>query len=270
LTAAERPQYRRAVGSLAGTSAAITGAGRGIGRALALRVAAAGHPVALQARTPAQLAAVQAEVEALGGRAAAIPGDVTRAAAADALLDGAAQLAPLGIAVASAGQALSLPVVKTSEADLRGLFDVNVVASFHLLKAAASRMLAAGRGGRIVLVGSTASVRGARYTAAYSATKHALLGLVRSAALELAPKGITVNLLCPGWVDTPMFEATLANIRDKTGRTVEQARQDIEATIPSRTVLVPDEVAAALAYLISDAAAQVTGQALIIDGGSSL
>ncbi len=237
---------------------------------MALAVAEAGHPVALQARTASDLEETRRAIEAAGGRAVAIPGDVTRPEAAEDLLNGAEKLGPLAIAVACAGQAYSAPFLKTRPEDLSQLFMVNVVATFHLLRAAATRMIAAGTRGRLIAIGSTASVRGARYTSAYSASKHALLGMVRSAAIELAPRGITVNVLCPGWVDTPMFDATLSNISEKTGVSVEEARAGIEKTIPSGVVLKPDEVAAALRYLISDGAAQVTGQALVIDGGSVL
>lgn len=261
---------RRCMSSNTGRSAVVTGAGRGIGRALALELARLGYAVALQARKTDELAAVAAEVEALGGVARIVPGDVTQAASADALVEAGRALGALTVAVAGAGQAISQPVVRTTEDQLRQMLDVNCVAAFHLLRAAGAAMLAAKTPGRIVVVGSTASVKGARYTAAYSASKHAVLGLVRSAALELAPKGITVNALCPGWVDTPMFDQTLDNIVAKTERSREAARQSIEATIPTGRVLTVDECAAALRYLVSDGARELTGQALVLDGGTSL
>jgi len=104
---------------------------------------------------------------------------------------------------------------------------------------------------------------------AYAASKHAVLGLVRSAALELAPSGITVNAVCPGWVDTPMFEATLQNIADKTQTTVEAARGRIEAMVPLGRVLTPDEVAKAVAFVVGPDAAHLTGHALVLDGGET-
>jgi NAD(P)-dependent dehydrogenase (short-subunit alcohol dehydrogenase family) len=253
------------------TAAVVTGAGRGIGRAIALRLARSGAPVALQSRTEAEIAETRALIEAEGGRAIVVPGDVTEQAAAEALVSRAeAELGSVSIAIACAGQALSAPILKTSGADLVRLFEVNVLSALHLLKAAAGRMIETSVHGRIVLVGSTASVKGARYTAAYSASKHGLLGLARSAALELAPKGITVNVLCPGWVDTSMFDRTLSNICEKTKATTAEARAQIEKTIPTGAVLTPEEVAEAAAFLVSPLAAQVTGQAIVLDGGSTL
>lgn len=252
-------------------SAVITGAGRGIGRALAIELARLGYPVAVQARTPSQLFDTRAAVEALGGRARVVPGDVTKASAAAELIDRAeAELAPVGVAVACAGQAFSAPLLKTKPERMSELFEVNTVSALHLIQSAATAMIQSGTRGRIVIVASTAAVKGMAYTAAYSATKHAVLGLVRSAALELAPHGITVNALCPGWVDTPMLEETLRNIAEKTKCTEAEAKQKIEAMIPLGKVLSPEAVASYLRFIVSEGAAQLTGQALVIDGGETI
>lgn len=252
-------------------TAVVTGAGRGIGRALALELARIGHAVGLQARSADQLEATCAQIEAGGGQALVVPGDVTDPEAAARLVEHTtAAFGPVGVAVGGAGAAISAPLVKTSAEQLRALLEVNLVSAFHLMQAAAPPMIAAGDGGRIVIVASTASVRGMRYTTAYSASKHGVLGLVRSAALELAPHRITVNALCPGWVDTPMFDATIDNIARKTGCSRDEARSKIERGIPAGKVLDVSEVAAQLAWVVSDAASKLTGQALVMDGGESL
>jgi NAD(P)-dependent dehydrogenase (short-subunit alcohol dehydrogenase family) len=138
------------------------------------------------------------------------------------------------------------------------------------MQRAAEAMVRGKRPGRVVVVASTAAVRGFRYTAAYAASKHAVLGLVRSAALELAPHRITVNALCPGWVRTPMLDDTVANISRKTGCTEAEALARIEAMVPIGAVLEVEHVAAMLRYVVSDGAAHVTGQALVLDGGETL
>lgn len=172
--------------------------------------------------------------------------------------------------MACAGQALSAPFIKTEEAELRKLLDVNVVAPFLLLRRAAQAMLASGQGGRLVIIGSTASVRGMRYTSAYTASKHAVLGMVRSLALELAPKGITANVLFAPAGSTRRCSRRRSDIAAKTGRSKEEARGSIEKTIPSGRVLSPDEVGGLLRYIVSPEARELTGQALVIDGGTAL
>jgi NAD(P)-dependent dehydrogenase (short-subunit alcohol dehydrogenase family) len=252
-------------------SAVITGAGRGIGRALALELARLGYPVALQARTRAQLFDVRTEIEGLGGRARVIAGDVTQVGAAKELVERAeAELGPVSVAVACAGQAISAPLLRTTPEQLHAMLEVNVVSAFHLIQAAADAMLAARTRGRIIVVASTAAIRGMRYTAAYSASKHAVLGLVRTAALELAPEGITVNAICPGWVRTPMLDATVKNIAEKTRCTEAEALQRIEEMIPMRAVLETEEVAGMLRYVVSESARHLTGQALVVDGGETI
>ncbi|MEE2903894.1 MAG: SDR family NAD(P)-dependent oxidoreductase [Myxococcota bacterium] len=257
--------------SLHNAPAVVTGAGRGIGRTIAIELAKVGHPVALQSRTIEQLNETKALIEAAGGQAVCVPGDVTDAAASETLIEKCTEAFGIPkIAVAGAGQAISAPLKRTSVEQLRQLFEVNTVSAFHLIKSSSERMIKAGEGGRIVVVASTAATRGMSYTAAYSASKHAVLGLVRSAAHELASKKITVNALCPGWVDTPMFDYTLKNISEKTGCSLEEARAKIEKNIPLGRVLETEEVAATLMYMVSDAAGKMTGQAVVIDGGESL
>jgi NAD(P)-dependent dehydrogenase (short-subunit alcohol dehydrogenase family) len=249
-------------------AAAVTGAGRGIGRAVALALGHEGYSLAIQARTSADLQSLQAELER---KSVAVPGDVVEASAAAELIGRCESvLGPVRVAVACAGQAMSAPLLRTEAADFERAFRVNALSAFHLIQQAAKAMIASNTPGRIVVVASTAAVHGARYTSAYAASKHAVLGLVRCAALELASKRITVNALCPGWVDTPMFEQTLDNIAKKTGGTIEEARRRIEENIPMKKVLTSEMVADAVRYLVSPGAAHVTGQAIVLDGGETV
>lgn len=253
-----------------GASAVVTGAGRGIGQTIALNLASNGYAVALQARRVHGLEATKSIIVQRGGRASIVEGDVTRSESAQALVEAAVAMGPLHVAVACAGQAFSQPILKTDPEGMRGLFEVNTVSVLHLLQAAVPEMIAHGSGGRFIAVASTAAIKGMRYTGAYSASKHAVLGLIRSAALEFAKKGITVNAVCPGWVDTPMLDQTTANIAAKTGLTQEEARAQIDKMIPLGKVLAPQDVAAMIDYVVSDAAAHLTGQALVLDGGESI
>lgn len=250
-------------------AAVVTGAGRGIGRAIALELAGRGYAVALQARTHDQLEATRSAVEGAGGQAVVVSGDVTDPESAQELVARCSEtLGPPRVAVAAAGQAFSAPLGRTAPEKLRQLLEVNLLGTFHLLRAATAAMKD-GEGGRFVAIASTAAVKGMRYTAAYSASKHAVLGLVRSAALELAPQRITVNAVCPGWVDTPMLDQTLRNIAEKTSSTFEDARGRIEAMVPMGRVATPEEVARLVAFVVGPDAGHLTGQALVLDGGET-
>lgn len=200
----------------------------------------------------------------------AVPGDVVAPASTEQLLEVAGRMGQLKVAVAAAGQARSAPWHRTSAEDMRALFDVNALAPFRLLQGAADRMRARKEGGRLIVVASTAAVRGARYTTAYAASKHAALGMVRSMALELASEKITVNAVCPGWVDTPLMADAVDNIAQKTGLNSDEARARLLSSVPAGRALMPAEVAATVAYLVSDEAAMLTGQALVVDGGEGL
>lgn len=250
-------------------TAVVTGAGRGIGRAICVRLAKSGWDLGIQGRSEAPLLETQRLIEAQGRGCIVVPGDVARKEAADALVDHTQRAfgAPT-CAVPCAGQAFSAPILRSDPDDLRRLLEVNLLSVLHLVQAAAPVMKSAG--GAIVVVASTAAVHGARYTSAYSASKHGVLGLVRSGALDLASQGVTLNAVCPGWVDTPMFDATLDNIAEKTGGTRAEARQRIEARIPSGRVTSSEEVAGLVAYLAGPEARQVTGQAWVMDGGETL
>ena len=173
---------------------------------------------------------------------------------------------PIDILVNNAGQAASAPFLKTDMALWRRMHAVNLDGTFHCTPAALPDMIASGWG-RIVNIASTAGLTGYAYIAAYCASKHAVIGLTRALAVEVAAKGITVNAVCPGYTDTDMVKETVANIVAKTGRTPEQALAELTARNPQRRLIQPQEVAATVAWLCLADTNSITGQAIAISGG---
>jgi 3-hydroxybutyrate dehydrogenase len=250
-----------------GRGAVITGGGRGIGEAVARRLAAAGAGVLVAARTEAQVAAVAASIRKAGGRAWSVACDVTDEAAVAALAEQAQEtLGRIDILINNAGRANSAPLPRTTLDDWRELFAVNATSAFLCTRAFLPAMLVQSWG-RIVNVASVAGLHGGRYIAGYTAAKHALIGLTRAVAAETAGRGVTVNAVCPSYVDTALTDESVARIVAKTGRTEQEAREAILASMPLGRLITPDEVAAAVLYLCGDDAAGVNGQALVIDGG---
>ncbi|WP_412541042.1 SDR family oxidoreductase [Longispora sp. K20-0274] len=241
----------------------VTGAGRGIGRAVAVALSAAGHSVALTARNAAELA----ETAALcPGPTLVIPADITAADGVDGLFAQVEkEFGPVGILVANAGGASSSPLAKITDEDWQSMLDLNLTAPFRCVRRAVPAMVDGGYG-RIVVIASVASKVGEPYIAAYTAAKHGVLGLVRSAAAELARTGVTVNAVCPGYVDTPMTDQSVAGIVAKTGRSAEEARQLLARKQPTGKLITVEEVTAAVLYCVANGA--VTGQALNVDGGA--
>jgi NAD(P)-dependent dehydrogenase (short-subunit alcohol dehydrogenase family) len=238
--------------------AVITGATRGIGWAVAQRLAADGLRVTLLGRDAARATERAASI----GAASSVC-DVGDAAAVERCF---AALGPVDLLVNNAGIAESAPLLKSDDAQFLRLFEVNLLGVVRCTRAVLPGMLERGWG-RVVNVASTAGLRGYAYTSAYAASKHAVVGLTRSLALETAKRGVTINAVCPGFVATGMTEVTLDNIVAKTGRTREQALAELTATNPQGRLVQPDEVAAAVSFLCGDDAASITGQAIAIAGG---
>jgi NAD(P)-dependent dehydrogenase (short-subunit alcohol dehydrogenase family) len=238
----------------------VTGGGGGIGRALVAHFAAGGDRVVALGRDEAALASSAA---AAGGDVTAEPCDVTDEAAVGALFD---RLGAVDVLVNNAGFAESAPLDRTSLASWRAHLDVNATGAFLCTRAVAAGMRERGRGA-IVTVASTAGRVGVPYTAAYTAAKHATVGLMRAVAAELAGTGVTANAVCPTFVDTPMTERSVERIAARTGRSHDDARGALAAAAPLGRLLDAGEVAAAVVWLASEEARAVNGQALVIDGG---
>lgn len=240
--------------------AVVTGASRGIGAAIATRLVADGFAVTLLGRNAA---ALDAMVQQLGPGVTAIACDVTDSARVTALF---AALPPVHVLVNNAGQATSAPIGRTTDALWEQMLAVNLTGTFHCTRAVVDGMREL-RWGRIVNIASTAAQRGYPYVAAYAAAKHGVLGFTRSLALELATTGITVNAVCPGFTETELLAHSLAHIMEKTGRSEAEARAQLTALNPQRRFIAPAEVADAVAWLCTDGAVSVTGQAISVSGG---
>jgi len=240
----------------------VTGGGRGIGRAIAAALAKQGMTVTVLGRQRGPLE----EAVAAGEAHFADVADVSdRAAISDAIARAAARQ-PIDILVANAGAAESAPFAKSDAALFARMMDVNFMGVVHSIQAALPTMKERPQG-RIVAIASTAGLKGYAYVSAYSAAKHAVIGLVRSLAVECAMTGVTVNAVCPGYTDTDLVAESTERIAAKTGRSRDDILRELVHGNPQKRLIDPPEIADAVLWLCGAGARSVTGQAIAIAGG---
>jgi NAD(P)-dependent dehydrogenase (short-subunit alcohol dehydrogenase family) len=234
----------------------VTGGGSGIGRGIAQAFAAAGEDVTIAGR---KMAALQ---ETDGGRGmTCVPADVTDEDAVEALFD-----RPFDVVVANAGMGRAAPLTEITLEDWNRTIAVNMTGTFLTFRAALRGME---KGGRLIAVASTAALSGAPRVAAYTASKHGVLGLVRSVAREVAKKGITCNAICPGFVDTDLAEAAITGVMAGRGVDRAEATRMVVAGNPVGRLISVEEVTSAALYLASPGASMVNGHALSVSGGET-
>jgi NAD(P)-dependent dehydrogenase (short-subunit alcohol dehydrogenase family) len=240
----------------------VTGAGRGVGRIIALRFARDGYAIAAVGRSRAPLLELTKEITAAGGSSRAFLCDVAvRGEVYQAAQDAERQLGPTDVLVNNAGIAESAPFASMDDELWERTLAVNLTGTYHCMHAIIPGMFERRRG-RVINIASAAAKVGFAYTAAYVASKHGVLGLTRAVALEAENRGVTVNAVCPGWLNTPMTERSIERIVAKTGRDRADVRRTLAGMNPQGRLIEPDEVADVCAFLASPEGARVNGQAI--------
>ena len=245
--------------------ALVTGASRGIGEAIVRRLAAEGARVVLAARDRASCERIAAEIVAAGGEATAVVCDVTdRASIASAIAAAVARWGRIDVLVNNAGLGGPTPLDDPDDARWDAILATNLTGVFRVTRAASPFLP---EGGRVINLSSVLGRFGVPGLGAYTASKHGVIGLTRAHALELAPRQITVNAICPGWVETEMARDGFRRIGERSGKGEQEGRQAAAKMAALGRVLDPEEIAGIAAYLASPEARSITGQAIVVDGG---
>ena len=248
--------------------ALVTGGGKGIGEAIAMALARQGIRVAVASRTQSDVARVADSIRQNGGQAIAIVCDVTQPASIAVAIDQVKrELGSITILINNAGASASQKFVGHDDALWHQMIDVNLNSAYYVTKEIVPMMIEQ-NWGRIITIASVASKVGGKYIAAYTAAKHGVLGLTRALAVELVAHNITVNAICPGYVDTPMTDRSVANIAARAKLSPADARAALEKSNPQNRLITPDEVAAVALMLVGEDARGITGQAINVDGGA--
>ncbi len=241
----------------------ITGGGTGIGAAIAARLSEMDARITVVGRRPEPLREV---ADSLDGAQPVLFDVTNEAAVEEGHTTATERFGPVDVLINNAGAADSSPFARTTSDAWHAMLEVNLTGAFLMSRAVLPGMVERGWG-RIVSIASTAGLKGYAYVAAYCAAKHGVIGMTRSLALEVAPKGVTVNVVCPGYTETELLSESVANIVDKTGASENEARAQLLESNPQGRFVSPEEVAEAVAWLVSSNAGAITGQAIVVAGG---
>ena len=253
---------------LKGKIVLVTGGSRGIGRSIARAFAAHGSQVVLTGRTQATLESVAEEIHRLGGKALPLTCDVTHKEQVEALKDKVtSQLGPVQVLINNAGIAPAAGFLEMADNLWEEVLRVNLTGTYYCSKVFLPEMIAS-RWGRIINIASIVAKVAFSHTSAYTTSKHAVLGLTRALALEMARSGVTVNAICPGYVETDLTLNNAKLMAEKTGKGVEEALKLMKGSSPQQRLIAPAEVAELALMLASKSADGITGQAINIDGGA--
>ena len=246
----------------------VTGSGKGLGRAIALAFGAHKCRLALCGRNLPTLENAAEEARALGAEAIAVTCDVTRREQVEFLeREIERQFGPVQILVNNAGMAVAAAFLKMDDRLWDEVLRVNLTGTYYCSKVFLPSMVAAGWG-RIINIASTVAKVAYSHIAAYATSKHAVLGLTRALAVEFAKSGVTVNAICPGYIDTELTHENAGTMAQKTGRSAEDVLKSFKATSPQDRLIAPEEVAQLAVLLACESARGITGQAINVDGGA--